>query len=191
MRAGLIAIALAIAPSAVMAKTACLSDAEIEQAFGDEVRSGAVYIDTSALQGRPLCSGLPLGEQIQRMHAKAFPEERRQAEEARAAVVAREEAAARAREDQAREEMAREHARQAALAAIVPAAQVAVEAAPTARAAPIRKARTHANPPRRKAAPSHFASCREARAAGAAPLRRGEPGYAPRLDRDGDGVACE
>lgn len=37
----------------------------------------------------------------------------------------------------------------------------------------------------------HFANCSEARAAGRAPLRRGEPGYAPHLDRDNDGIACE
>jgi hypothetical protein len=37
----------------------------------------------------------------------------------------------------------------------------------------------------------HFRYCREARAAGVAPLQRGDPGYAPHLDRDGDGVACE
>jgi len=36
-----------------------------------------------------------------------------------------------------------------------------------------------------------FANCAEARAAGAAPVRRGDPGYAPRLDRDGDGIGCE
>lgn len=36
-----------------------------------------------------------------------------------------------------------------------------------------------------------FASCAAARAAGAAPVRRGDPGYGPRLDRDGDGVGCE
>ncbi|MHA0036435.1 excalibur calcium-binding domain-containing protein [Deinococcus sp. PESE-13] len=36
-----------------------------------------------------------------------------------------------------------------------------------------------------------YRSCAEARAAGAAPLRRGLPGYNPKLDRDGDGVACE
>ena len=29
------------------------------------------------------------------------------------------------------------------------------------------------------------------KAAGAAPLTVGEPGYRPGLDRDGDGVACE
>ena len=36
-----------------------------------------------------------------------------------------------------------------------------------------------------------FASCAEARAAGAAPLHGGDPGYSRRLDRYGDGVACE
>ncbi len=36
-----------------------------------------------------------------------------------------------------------------------------------------------------------FASCAEARAAGKAPLYRGDPGYSTKLDRDGDGVACE
>ncbi|WP_102127461.1 excalibur calcium-binding domain-containing protein [Deinococcus planocerae] len=29
------------------------------------------------------------------------------------------------------------------------------------------------------------------RRAGRAPLRRGEPGYSTKLDRDGDRVACE
>ena len=36
-----------------------------------------------------------------------------------------------------------------------------------------------------------YANCSEARAAGAAPINEGEPGYAAHLDRDGDGVACE
>ncbi|WP_249222961.1 excalibur calcium-binding domain-containing protein [Noviherbaspirillum sp. L7-7A] len=38
---------------------------------------------------------------------------------------------------------------------------------------------------------SVFANCAEARAAGAAPVRRGDPGYGPHLDRDNDGVGCE
>ncbi len=37
----------------------------------------------------------------------------------------------------------------------------------------------------------YYTSCAAARAVGAAPIRRGEPGYSGRLDRDGDGVACE
>ncbi|WP_106296752.1 excalibur calcium-binding domain-containing protein [Knoellia remsis] len=37
----------------------------------------------------------------------------------------------------------------------------------------------------------YYGSCAEARAAGAAPLYAGEPGYRAGLDRDKDGVACE
>lgn len=36
-----------------------------------------------------------------------------------------------------------------------------------------------------------YPNCAAARAAGAAPLRRGEAGYSAKLDRDADGVACE
>jgi hypothetical protein len=36
-----------------------------------------------------------------------------------------------------------------------------------------------------------FRNCTAARAAGAAPVRRGDPGYGSHLDRDGDGVGCE
>ena len=41
------------------------------------------------------------------------------------------------------------------------------------------------------AADVYYANCSAARAAGAAPIMAGEPGYRSRLDRDGDGVACE
>ena len=37
----------------------------------------------------------------------------------------------------------------------------------------------------------YYANCSAARAAGAAPLRAGAPGYRAALDRDKDGVACE
>lgn len=41
-------------------------------------------------------------------------------------------------------------------------------------------------------APSaYYANCAAVRAAGEAPLYRGQPGYRSALDRDGDGVACE
>ncbi|GAA13661.1 GmrSD restriction endonuclease domain-containing protein [Gordonia alkanivorans] len=38
---------------------------------------------------------------------------------------------------------------------------------------------------------AYYANCSAARAAGAAPLYAGQPGYRAKLDRDGDGVACE
>lgn len=41
------------------------------------------------------------------------------------------------------------------------------------------------------AAAAPFESCAAARAAGAAPVLVGQPGYGPHLDGDGDGVGCE
>lgn len=40
-------------------------------------------------------------------------------------------------------------------------------------------------------ASSAFRNCSAARAAGAAPVRSGDPGYGRHLDRDGDGIGCE
>ncbi|GGY24869.1 hypothetical protein GCM10010363_01240 [Streptomyces omiyaensis] len=37
----------------------------------------------------------------------------------------------------------------------------------------------------------YYENCTAVRAAGAAPIRAGDPGYSRKLDRDGDGVACE
>jgi hypothetical protein len=37
----------------------------------------------------------------------------------------------------------------------------------------------------------YYANCTAVRAAGADPIRSGDPGYSRKLDRDGDGVACE
>lgn len=38
---------------------------------------------------------------------------------------------------------------------------------------------------------TYFRNCSAARAAGAAPVRAGDPGYGRHLDRDGDGIGCE
>ena len=37
----------------------------------------------------------------------------------------------------------------------------------------------------------HFSSCKEAWENGYSDIHRGEPGYSSKLDRDGDGIACE
>lgn len=74
-----------------------------------------------------------------------------------------------------------------------PGARVRVAVA--ARPAPAASARTPA--PTRPPAPTRqgraYANCDEARAAGVAPIHRGSPDYElnRRLDRDGDGIACE
>jgi len=44
--------------------------------------------------------------------------------------------------------------------------------------------------PRPVAAPVYYKNCAAVQAAGAAPIRRGDPGYRSALDRDGDGEGC-
>ncbi len=52
-----------------------------------------------------------------------------------------------------------------------------------ARPAPVR--------PQQQPEARYYKNCSEARAAGAAPIHRGQPGYGSHLDRDNDGIACE
>ena len=44
---------------------------------------------------------------------------------------------------------------------------------------------------RRNESSQSYRNCAAARAAGAAPIYAGQPGYRGSLDRDGDGIACE
>ncbi|OKK07665.1 hypothetical protein AMK26_00795 [Streptomyces sp. CB03234] len=37
----------------------------------------------------------------------------------------------------------------------------------------------------------YYSNCADARAVGATPIRRGDPGYGSHLDRDNDGVGCD
>lgn len=46
-------------------------------------------------------------------------------------------------------------------------------------------------PPPPPAPRVYYKNCDAVRAAGAAPIYAGQPGYAPHLDRDGDGIGCE
>ena len=62
----------------------------------------------------------------------------------------------------------------------------------TTKAAPKPPPVTTAEPPADPPAQSvYYKNCDEARAAHAAPIHIGEPGYRKGLDRDGDGVACD
>lgn len=50
---------------------------------------------------------------------------------------------------------------------------------------------TEAQKPTTSSSNIQYKNCTEARAAGVTPIHEGEPGYSRKLDRDGDGVACE
>lgn len=61
--------------------------------------------------------------------------------------------------------------------------------APAATLAPAQRAQHNAAANRNGVV--HYRNCSQARAAGAAPVRRGDPGYGTHLDRDNDGIGCE
>ncbi|MCB1257107.1 MAG: excalibur calcium-binding domain-containing protein [Microthrixaceae bacterium] len=48
-----------------------------------------------------------------------------------------------------------------------------------------------ASAPKQAPKSSYYPNCAAARAAGVTPIYRGEPGYSSKLDRDGNGIACE
>ncbi|TYP90801.1 excalibur calcium-binding domain-containing protein [Blastococcus xanthinilyticus] len=76
--------------------------------------------------------------------------------------------------------------------ALVARESAAVPAAPAPQAAPRSTAPAPAPvAPAPQATSTYYKNCDAARAAGAAPVRTGDPGYAGHLDRDGDGVGCE
>jgi cytoskeletal protein RodZ len=64
-------------------------------------------------------------------------------------------------------------------------------AAAAARAEAAAAAAAAAPPPAPPAAGVYYENCTAARAAGVTPIYRGQPGYALKLDRDKDGIACE
>ncbi|MGO4583197.1 excalibur calcium-binding domain-containing protein [Arthrobacter sp. 2RAF6] len=112
--------------------------------------------------------------------------------DARAAAAA---AAAKAAADKAAaDKAAADKAAADKAAADAAAAQAAAQAKAEADAAAVKAQQDQAQARQvQPVAPSsvYYANCTAARAAGAAPIYRGQPGYRPALDRDGDGIACE
>ena len=107
---------------------------------------------------------------------------------AEAAAKAKAEAAAKAKaeaEAAVRAEAARVAAEQAATAE---ATRVAAEQAAAQEAARLEAERQAAEV--QQPTNVYYANCTAVRAAGAAPIFTGDPGYRPALDRDGDGQGC-
>ncbi|SDE70541.1 Excalibur calcium-binding domain-containing protein [Blastococcus fimeti] len=101
---------------------------------------------------------------------------------------------ARSAELDAREQalVSREAAAAAAEAAKpAPAAPKPAPAAPKPAPAPAVQAPAPAPQVQAPAPSAYYKNCDAARAAGAAPVRRGDAGYGSHLDRDDDGIGCE
>lgn len=69
--AGFGGVAALFASSAMAHPKECITDAELEAAVGDQVRSGVFAINTSKLREAQMCSGIPVARAIQRMAQSA------------------------------------------------------------------------------------------------------------------------
>ncbi|MEV7571462.1 excalibur calcium-binding domain-containing protein [Pseudarthrobacter sp. NPDC089323] len=124
---------------------------------------------------------------LEKIEAEKAAAEKAAADKAAAELAAAQKAAAEkaaadapAAAQAAAEQAARDAAARQAVPVPAPAAPVAPAPAP-APAAPVAPA----------PAAVYYANCAAAKAAGAAPLYAGQPGYRPAMDGDSDGVACE
>lgn len=121
---------------------------------------------------------------LEKIAAEKAAAEKAAAEKAAAELAAAEKAAA---------EKAAADAAAAAQAAAQAAAEQAARDAAARQAAPVPAAPAVPAVPAAPAAPAnvYYANCTAARAAGAAPIYAGTPGYGKHLDRDGDGIGCD
>jgi hypothetical protein len=110
--------------------------------------------------------------------------QKKKAEEEKARLAAEQ----KAKEEEAARLVAEEKAKEEEAARLA-AEQKAKEEA--ARIAAAQKAKEEEAAKKAAAANVYYKNCDAVRAAGAAPIRTGDPGYSRKLDRDGDGVACE
>ncbi|TDL32338.1 excalibur calcium-binding domain-containing protein [Arthrobacter nitrophenolicus] len=124
---------------------------------------------------------------LEKIEAEKAAAEKAAADKAAAELAAAQQAAAEkaaadaaAAAQAAAEQAARDAAARQAVPVPAPAAPVAPAPAP-APAAPVAPA----------PAAVYYENCTAARAAGAAPVYAGTPGYGKHLDRDGDGIGCD
>ncbi len=142
------------------------SDYEVKSDTDKMVLRASNWVVQSVEDGdKPVINVRKASDIAQEEEAKKVAEEKKAAEEAAAKKAAEEEAARKAAEEEA--------------AAQAEAQRQAEEAARQAQ----QQQQAQQN--------VHYANCSEVRAAGAAPLYQGQPGYNGKLDRDHDGVACE
>ena len=128
--------------------------------------------------------------------AEAAAAEVAAAEAAAAAEIAAAEVSAQATADAAAAQASADAAAAKATADAVAAKNAKAAAAKKAQAVAAASAKAEAAAAAAAAAPPpaadvYYENCTAVRAAGADPIMRGEPGYASKLDRDNDGIACE
>ncbi len=140
------------------------------------------------------CDGAPDSGDSPQVRESVSQKETEQAAPEEAPQPAAEQDDAQEEADRAAQEAAAQEAEQAAQeAAAQEAANQAAQEAAAQEAADRAAQEAAAQEEAQEQAPTsvYYANCAAVRAAGAAPLYEGDPGYRSQLDRDHDGVACE
>lgn len=148
-------------------------DYEVKSDTGKMVLMASNWIIQSVTDGDKPIINVRKESDIKAEEAKKKAEEESKKKEEEAARQAAEEEAAKKAAD---EEQARKQAEAAA-------AEAQRQAEEQARQQALQQQQAQQN--------VYYANCDAARAAGAAPLYQGQPGYSTKLDRDRDGIACE
>lgn len=128
----------------------------------------------------------PTNENISRAKSdiNRLPEDKRAPFSERIAKLEKAKQEEKERADKAKKEAEEKKKQEEAAAAIARQQQ-------QSRSQPVATPRQTAPSPQPAPSELNFSNCKEARAAGYSHMRRGEPGYASHLDRDGDGIACD
>lgn len=128
----------------------------------------------------------PTNENISRAKSdiNRLPEDKRATFSERIAKLEKAKQEEKERADKAKKEAEEKKKQEEAAAAIARQQQ-------QSRSQPVATPRQTAPSPQPAPSGPNFSNCKEARAAGYSHMRRGEPGYASHLDRDGDGIACD
>lgn len=154
-----------------------------ESNYCDKNDSGAFIWVGQMAHDQAVAKAAERAEKKAAAEAKAKEEAAKKKAAAKKAAQEKAAAEAKAKKEAERKEEAAAAAKEAA------AEQAAVDAA--ARELAEQRAEAESFTEDTAGSSAYYANCTAVRAAGAAPIYSGDPGYSRKLDRDGDGVGCE
>ncbi|OIH85113.1 hypothetical protein BLJ79_07940 [Arthrobacter sp. UCD-GKA] len=176
----------------------------------EDSTGGLIWVDQETHDRAETDLAVAREAETQKKLDEAAAAEAKEAEQAKTAAAAKAKEAAEAKKVEAAESAKAKEAADAKKAKVAAAAKAKEAAdAKKAKAAAAEKAKKAAEAKaalaaekarkkkiaeaevRKSPSSTYYKNCTAVRNAGAAPIYRGEPGYSRKLDRDGDGIACE
>lgn len=191
--------ATVVSEGAVLLALIAASDAGTLEAAGlTAAELDALSARVVGLQERATTAAADLAAQVEAEKKAEEARKKAEAEKKKAEEKAKEEAERKAAEEEAERKAEEQAQREAEEAAAAEAARVAAEEEARrqqqSQIQPLMPQQPAPQPPPAPEPPPsnvYYKNCDAARAAGAAPVYFGQPGYGTHLDRDRDGIGCE